>query len=165
MVTATSCKSSILEFRSSLLRMMETIVFSPFLLTSTTTQRQWITINYFSDFYDDPTAPASRIVVELQSKFIQVYTTRLQVHAQLSGLRHIMHHHPWISSISGVVANIIILTIIILISWTRIFTLDTQYPEEDYAKGKKQPVADKRKELTETDTLKDFHKTSVETIG
>ena len=50
---------------------------------------------------------------------VQVYTARLQVHAQLSGLRHIMYHHPWISSVSGVVANIIILTVIILISWSR----------------------------------------------
>ena len=88
-VTATSCKSSILEFRyiqispkmlplnssfwrSSLLRVMETIMFSPFLLLGTTTQRQWVNINYFADFIDDPLAPASQIVVELQSRHIQV---------------------------------------------------------------------------------------------
>ena len=110
-------------------------MFSPFLLLGTTTQRQWINIHYFTDFIDDPSAPASQIVVELQSRHIQVvaltvwfgmvmisvqvYSARLQVHAELSGLRHIMYHHPWISSVSGIIANITVLTTIILISYTR----------------------------------------------
>ena len=47
-------------------------MFSPFLLLGTTTQRQWINIHYFTDFVDDPSAPASQIVVELQSRHIQV---------------------------------------------------------------------------------------------
>ena len=114
---------------------METIMFSPFLLLGTTNQRQWININYFTDFIDDPSAPANQIVVELQSRHIQVYTwmcrfgmvsisvqvysARLQVQAELSGLRHIMYHHPWISSVSGIIANITVLTTIILISYTR----------------------------------------------
>ena len=83
---------------------------------------------------DDPSAPASQIVVELQSRHIQVivmacngmvttsvqvHSSRLQVQAQLSGLRHIMYHHPWISSVSGIIANIIVLSTIILISYTR----------------------------------------------
>ena len=50
---------------------------------------------------------------------VQVYSARLQVQAELSGLRHIMYHHPWISSVSGIIANIIVLTTIILISYTR----------------------------------------------
>ena len=53
------------------------------------------------------------------SKTVQVYSARLQVHAELSGLRHIMYHHPWISSVSGIIANIILLTTIIIISYTR----------------------------------------------
>ena len=47
----------------------------------------------------------------------------------LSGLRYIMHNHPWISSLSGVLANIVVLTTIILISWTRLFSQDKQLLE------------------------------------
>ena len=32
---------------------------------------------------------------------VQVYSTTLLVHAEFSGLRHIMFHHPWISSAAG----------------------------------------------------------------
>ena len=30
-----------------------------------------------------------------------------------------MHHHPWLSSLSGILANIAVLSVIMLISWTR----------------------------------------------
>eukprot|EP00088_Acartia_fossae_P069122 TRINITY_DN893_c0_g1_i2.p1 TRINITY_DN893_c0_g1~~TRINITY_DN893_c0_g1_i2.p1 ORF type:complete len:335 (+),score=53.88 TRINITY_DN893_c0_g1_i2:37-1041(+) len=120
-----SCKSSILEFRSELLRIIETMAYSPFFLTGTSTQRQWITINYFSKFQDDPHFPAKELILEVQSKYIQVYSATLLVHAEFSGLRHIMYHHPWISTVTGVLSNVVILTLIILMSWTRFFT-----PEE-----------------------------------
>ena len=54
---------------------METLLFSPFLILGTTTQRQWVTVTYFTDFLDNASTPASQIVVELQSKFIQVVNT------------------------------------------------------------------------------------------
>jgi len=130
-VTQTSCKSSILEFRSPLLRLMETLLFSPFLILGTTTQRQWVTVTYFTDFLDNASTPASQIVVELQSKFIQVYSANLQIHAKLSGLRHIMYHHPWLSSVTGVIANIIILTILILISSARFLMPSDEFPAEE----------------------------------
>ena len=147
-----SCKSSILEFkwvtctayrvrmtdnvlRSGLLRTMETLVFSPFLLTGTTTQRQWLRIVFFEEFYNDPSNLASQIRIQLQSQFVQVfwlstnirewlspsqiYSSKLTIQAELSGLRYVMHYHPWISSLSGILANIAVLSIIILISWSR----------------------------------------------
>ena len=49
----------------------------------------------------------------------QVYSTQLLVHAEFSGLRHIMYHHPWLSTTAGILSNILILTVIMLISWTR----------------------------------------------
>ena len=35
-----------------------------------------------------------------------------------------MHNYPWISSLSGILANITVLTTISLISWTRLFSQD-----------------------------------------
>lgn len=128
----------ILVDRSSLLRVMETMVFSPLLLTGATSQKQRLDIVYTSEFYNDPGNMAARIEIEIQSQFIQVgsqndsliklsflrgraqiYSSHLRIHAELSGLRYVMHHHPWLSSLSGILANVAVLTIIILISWTR----------------------------------------------
>jgi len=115
------CRSNMLEYRSDLLRVLETLVFSPFLLTSSTAQRQWISINYFEMFMDDPHSPATNIDLEIRSKFFQVYSASLQVHAEFSGLRRILYRHPWFSTVVGVSSNMIILSIIILISWTTFF--------------------------------------------
>merc|ERR1711962_724039 len=91
---STSCKPAILEFRSELLRTIETVMLSPFLVAGATSQKQRVSINYFSKFVDDPHNPATQMVLEVKSKFIQVYSATLVIHAEFSGLRHIMYHHP-----------------------------------------------------------------------
>jgi seipin len=120
------CRSNMLEYRSDLLRIIETLVFSPFLLSSSTSQRQWISINYFEMFMDNPHSPATNIDLEIRSKFFQVYSASLQVHAEFSGLRRILYRHPWFSTVVGVSSNMIILSIIILISWTTFFAESTR---------------------------------------
>lgn len=151
----TSCKSSILEFKSNLLRTLETLVFSPFLLTGTTSQRQWINIVFFQDFYNDPSNLASNIHIQIKSQFIQIYSSQLHIQAELSGLRYIMHHHPWISSLSGIIANIAVLTIIILISWTRFFSPDDEVLKEQIEiHGSKK---DEKRENPRIETLVESH--------
>merc|ERR1711913_271132 len=117
-----NCESNILEYRSDLLRVLDTFAFSPFLLTSSTAQRQWINVNFFAMFMDDPHSPATNIDLEIRSKFIQVYSAVLQVHAEFSGLRRILYKHPWFSTVVGVTSNIVILSVIILISWSTFFS-------------------------------------------
>merc|ERR1719402_1882074 len=68
---------------------------------------------------DDPHSPATNIDLEIRSKFFQVYSASLQVHAEFSGLRRILYRHPWFSTVVGVSSNMIILSIII--SWTTFF--------------------------------------------
>merc|ERR1719341_1799903 len=121
-----ACKSSISEYRSSLLRTMETISYSPALLTGWSAQKQEVHINYFSNFQTDPHTPAEVITVEIKSKYLQISEASLQIHAELNGLRHLMYRHPWFSSFLGVSFNILILSTIILVSWARFLQ-----PEED----------------------------------
>ena len=42
-----------------------------------------------------------------------------------SGLRYLMHRHPWISAVFGVGSNLAMLVMIILVSWTRFLTGDS----------------------------------------
>merc|ERR1712002_359280 len=113
------CKSSISQYRSPLLRTMETVTYSPTLLTGWSSQKQDIHINYFSNFQTDPRTPAERINVEIQSKHLEVSEASLEIHAELKGLKHLMYRHPWISSFFGVSTFISILATIIIVSWAR----------------------------------------------
>ena len=81
-----ACKSSIAEFRSSFLRILETIAYSPFLLLGLSTQKQVIHINFFNEFQTDPRLMGERIEVEIQSKHIQVIKADLEIHAELKGI-------------------------------------------------------------------------------
>jgi len=126
---ARTCRSSILEYRSELLRTIDTLVLAPFHLLGLLTQRQWVRVPYFPDFQDNPSSPATELQLEVQSKFIQIYSAKMEIHAQLSGLRHIMYHHPWISTLTGIMANISTLTVILLISWVKFTTTGPQKPE------------------------------------
>jgi len=114
-----SCKSSIAQYRSPLLRTMETVTYSPSLLTGWSTQKQEVLINYFSNFQTDPRTPAEVITVEVKSKHLEVAEASLEIHAELKGLKYLMYRHPWISSFFGISTFISILTTIILVSWAR----------------------------------------------
>jgi len=114
-----SCKSSISQYRSPLLRTMETVTYSPTLLTGWSSQKQDLHINYFSNFQTDPRTPAENINVEIQTKHLEVAEASLEIHAELKGLKYLMYRHPWISSFFGVCTFISILATIILVSWAR----------------------------------------------
>ena len=114
-------------------------------MTGLAVQRQWLNIIFFQEFLNDPASLASQINIQLQSQSIQVsdqhntdnyssvqiYSAKIHIEAELSGLRYIMHNHPWISSLSGILANIAVLTTICLISWTRLFSREEELLELD----------------------------------
>jgi len=123
-----SCKASLAEYRSPLLRTMETLTYSPALLTGLSSQKQLLNINFFNNFQTDPHTPAEVITVEVQSKHLQLAQASLEIHAELRGLRFLMYRHPWVSALCGVTSNIVILTSIILISWARFLQGDSPAP-------------------------------------
>jgi len=140
-----SCKSSIAQYRSPLLRTMETVTYSPTLLTGWSTQKQEVLINYFSNFQTDPRTPAEVITVEIKSKHLEVAEASLEIHAELKGLKYLMYRHPWISSFFGISTFISILATIIIVSWARFLeneesaTVNASESQEDQ---KINPVSD-----------------------
>lgn len=54
------------------MRTLETLVFSPFLVTGAAIERQWLSVIFFQEFLNDPTSLATQINIQLQSQFIQV---------------------------------------------------------------------------------------------
>jgi len=101
-----TCRSSLLQFRSSLLRMLETILFSPLLLCRTTAERQLLGVTYTNNYKEMPSRQTETIVIEIKSKFLRIYSGRLRMHPQLFGLKSLMYHHSWVSSLIGILSMI-----------------------------------------------------------
>jgi len=116
---ARSCKSSISQYRSPLLRGIETLAFAPGHMIGWAEQKQSIPVTFFSTFHPDPHAVVRAFHVEIKSKLVQVAQATLHIEASLTGLRHLMYRHSWFSALLGVGTNILILMTIIGVSWTR----------------------------------------------
>jgi len=116
---ARSCKSSISQYRSPMLRSIETLAFAPGLMIGWSEQKQSIPVTFFATFHPDPHAVVRAFHVEVKSKLVHVAHASLHIEASLTGLRHLMYRHSWFSALLGVGTNILILMTIIGVSWTR----------------------------------------------
>ena len=129
---ARSCKSSISQYRSPMLRSIETLAFAPGLMIGWVEQKQSIPVTFFTTFHPDPHAVVRAFHVEVKSKLVQVAHASLHIEASLTGLRHLMYRHSWCSALLGVGTNIFILMTIIGVSWTR-FRLGGASSTESFA--------------------------------
>ena len=92
-------------------------------------------MEYFEDFIDYPGDQADSLVVEIQSQSLEVETVIILIHAHLFGMRYIMHHFPLISLLSGVFISVLIVSVIVIISWIRLFVGDRNVTNEDFVQA------------------------------
>jgi len=114
-----SCKSSISQYRSPMLRSIETLALAPGLMVGWTEQKQTIPVTFFATFHPDPHAEVRAFHIEVKSKLVQVAQATLHIEANLTGLRHLMYRHSWFSAFMGIGTNILIFMTIIGVSWTK----------------------------------------------
>jgi len=114
-----SCKSSISQYRSPMLRSIETLALAPGLMVGWTEQKQTIPVTFFATFHPDPHAEVRAFHIEVKSKLVQVAQATLHIEANLTGLRHLMYRHSWFSALMGIGTNILIFMTIIGVSWTK----------------------------------------------
>ena len=114
-----SCKSSISQYRSPMLRSIETLALAPGLMVGWTKQKQTIPVTFFATFHPDPHAEVRAFHIEVKSKLVQVAQATLHIEANLTGLRHLMYRHSWFSAFMGIGTNILIFMTIIGVSWTK----------------------------------------------
>merc|ERR1740128_1400641 len=152
-LVTSACRSSLSSYRSPLLRALETLVLAPLLVTGWANQKQTIPITFYDSFHPDPHTKADTFHVQLKSKLVQVTTASLHISASLSGLRHLMYRHSWLSAILGVGTNIAILLTIILVSWTRFrlgdSELETAEVEEELEEEEQEEQEDPASEVAE----------------
>jgi len=115
------CRSTMLHYRSELLRAIETLVLSPLFMSGHILESQKLTVTFADDYRDDPLKPVTAIDLQILSRFVEVYCVRLQIHARFPGLRYIMFHSPLLSAVIGTLLQVIVLSVIILFSWCKVF--------------------------------------------
>lgn len=130
-IIRSSCKSSMLQYRSILLRTIETLIFVPFYVSGHLVEKQNVYVEFFDDFTDNPLNPAKQLEFELQSRFAEIYDARLIIHAKFVGLRYFMYYYPVTSAIVGTLLNFNVLALVVLLSWLRFFAPPSYREEQE----------------------------------
>ncbi|KFB43523.1 AGAP003143-PA-like protein [Anopheles sinensis] len=112
-----SCRMSMLHYKSDLLKTILTVVFAPLLVFGYREEKQLVTVELFSHFLDDSNQPATNIDITIQCRDIQLYSAELHVIANFTGLRYLMFNWPVLSAIIGITTNLFFILIVCLLSW------------------------------------------------
>ncbi|XP_027489333.1 seipin, partial [Corapipo altera] len=91
---ASSARSTMLHYRSRLLRTLHTVAFAGLFLSGFAEQTQTLEVELMDRYREDPYNPTVEVVLELRSRRVQLYRAQLRVHAHFSGLRYLLYHFP-----------------------------------------------------------------------
>lgn len=111
-----ACRSTMLRYRSPVLRLVRTVIYLPFYVLGLREEKQKVDVEMFAN-YVDTMNPVTDIYVEIQSKVIEFYGVSIHILAHFTGLRYIIFHFPIISACIGIAINFIVLVIIALVLW------------------------------------------------
>lgn len=116
-VISTSSRSVMLHYRSHLLQMLDTLVFSSLLLFGFAEQKQLLEVELYSDYRENSYVPTTGAIIEIHSKRIQMYGASLRIHAHFTGLRYLLYNFPMTCAFVGVASNFTFLSVIVLFSY------------------------------------------------
>ncbi|XP_062051968.1 seipin isoform X1 [Lepus europaeus] len=116
-VISTSSRSVMLHYRSDLLQMLDTLVFSSLLLFGFAEQKQLLEVELYADYRENSYVPTTGVVIEIHSKRIQMYGAYLRIHAHFTGLRYLLYNFPMTCAFVGVASNFTFLSVIVLFSY------------------------------------------------
>ncbi|XP_045064087.1 seipin-like isoform X4 [Coregonus clupeaformis] len=114
---AAVARSAMLHYRSGLLQTLNTLLFSPLLLTGMTEQKQLVEVELFSDYKANSYQPTVGAVIEIQSRRVQIYSAQLRIHAFFTGIRYLLYNFPLTSAVIGVASNFAFLSVIVLFGY------------------------------------------------
>lgn len=126
-----SARSAMLHYRSSLLRALDTMMFSPMLLSGVSEQKQSVMVELYSEFRDNSYKPIVGAAIEIHSQHIQIYRANLFIFAHFTGIRYLLYHFPLMSALIGVMSNFAFLSLIIILSYLQFSLGDRRSPGEE----------------------------------
>jgi len=113
------CSSALVPYRSSHLRILDTVMWSPLYLTGLTAQNTELEIEIKKEHQENPHAPTQRIDLEIRTSKLQIYKGILKIWTDLTGVRYWMYHHPHVSSVVGVTSMLTIICSLAALSIAR----------------------------------------------
>lgn len=116
-IISTSSRSVMLHYRSDLLQMLDTLVFSSLLLFGFAEQKQLLEVELYPEYRENSYVPTTGAIIEVHSKRIQLYGAYLRIHAHFSGLRYLLYNFPLTCAFIGVASNFTFLSVIVLFSY------------------------------------------------
>lgn len=117
----TTCRSTMLHYRSTLLELVHTAVYIPFFLFGTAEEKQHLIVELFSEYEELESSDAvTDVHIEIQSRDIQLYSAKFLINARFSGLRYFMFNWPVLSAAIGITSNLFFIAIICIICWYQI---------------------------------------------
>ncbi|XP_011366957.1 seipin isoform X1 [Pteropus medius] len=116
-IISTSSRSAMLHYRSDLLQMLDTLVFSSLLLFGFAEQKQLLEVELYPEYRENSYVPTTGVIIEIHSKRIQLYGASLRIHAHFSGLRYLLYNFPMTCAFIGVASNFTFLSVIVLFSY------------------------------------------------
>lgn len=76
-----------MRYKSYIVRTVETILRLPFFIFWYGEEQQTMHVVLFEHYREDPYKQSYGVFIELQNKFVEVYSAKLKIAAQFSGLR------------------------------------------------------------------------------
>ncbi|XP_022447441.1 seipin isoform X3 [Delphinapterus leucas] len=116
-IISTSSRSVMLHYRSNLLQMLDTLVFSSLLLFGFAEQKQVLEVELYPEYRENSYVPTTGAVIEIHSKRVQLYGAYLRIHAHFTGLRYLLYNFPMTCAFVGVASNFTFLSVIVLFSY------------------------------------------------
>lgn len=66
------------------------------------------------------------VYIEVQSRFVELYSATMHIQAHLSGLRYLMYNWPLLSALVGIFSNLFVIAFISSLSWYHLY-LQNEY--------------------------------------
>lgn len=125
-----ACRSAMLHYRSPLLETLMTLTMSPLMVLGQTEEKQSVMVELFSDFEEDQNQPVTDVRVEIQTRFVELYSATIFIHAHLTGLRYLMFHWPILSAAVGISSNLFFILLMFSLSWWHLSNSDESEGDE-----------------------------------
>jgi len=157
-VIATSCRSSMMRYRSPVIDILHTLLYSPLYLASATEEKQNLHIELFSNYEENMSPTVTDVYIEIQSRHIEVYSAKLSIIAEFTGLRYFMFNWPVLSAAIGVSSNLLFIAIVCIITWYQLLNSEEFKRYQD----RKEKLTEQYKETYEQDS---YSSSSIEDIS
>ena len=123
------CLSAIMEHRSLVAQTFRTLMTYPLKLLTGGREKFVVRIDFYNNFQDNVHRPTRGASFVIQSRFLDIYESKLKIHAHFSGLRYLMYYYPVLSSCLGASLIGIVLSSVLAVTWYHFSFMSRKGPE------------------------------------